>query len=130
MLRRLPEGGRAVWHLFPLCYDARQFHGLPRHKFIAALNAEGIPAHGVYTEQYFDGLLDEAIGSRGYRRLWPAERLKGYRESLRELKGNQRVCATTVGMPQTVLLAERPAMDHIIAAIRKVHAHAEALARA
>ena len=40
---RLPEGGRAVWHLFPMRYDAQQFHGLPRHKFIAALAAEGIP---------------------------------------------------------------------------------------
>lgn len=126
---RLPEGGRAVWHLFPMRYDAHQFHGLPRHKFIEALNAEGIPAHGVYGEQYFDGLLDEAIGSRGFRRLWPAARLKAYRDSLRDLKGNRRVCATTVGMPQTVLLTNRRAMDHIVEAIRKVHANAEALAK-
>ena len=127
---RLPEGGRAVWHLFPLRYDAQKFHGLPRHKLIAALNAEGIPAHGVYSEQYFDGLFDEAIGSRGFRRLWPAERLKAYRESLRELKGNREVCAASIAMPQTVLLAERRVMDHIIEAIRKVQAHSEELAKA
>ncbi len=126
---KLPAGGRAVWHIFPLRYDSTQFHGLPRHKFIAALNAEGIPAHGVYSEQYLDGLLDEAIGSRGFQRLWPAERLKAYRDSLHELKGNRQVCATTVGLPQTVLLAERRAMDHIVEAIHKVQAHAEALAK-
>ena len=73
--------------------------------------------------------MDEAIASRGFRRLWPAERLKAYRESLHELKGNQQVCTTAVAMPQTVLLAERRAMDHIIEAIRKVQAHAEALAK-
>ncbi len=126
---RLPEGGRAVWHLFPLRCDAHHFHGLPRHKFIAALNAEGIPAHGVYMEQYFDGLLDEAIASRGFRRLWPPERLKAYRESLHELNGNHKVCTTAIALPQTVLLAERRAMDHIIEAIRKVQAHARALAK-
>jgi dTDP-4-amino-4,6-dideoxygalactose transaminase len=127
---RLPEGGRAVWHLFPIHYDAHQFHGLQRHKFIAALNAEGVPAHGVYTEQYFDGLLDEAIASRGFRRLWPAERLKTYRESLHELKGNKQVCSTTIAVPQTVLLTDRRAIDQIIEAIRKVQAHSEALAKA
>ena len=126
---RLPEGGRAVWHLFPMRYDAQQFHGLPRHKLIAALNAEGIPAHGVYGEQYNDGLLDEAIASRGFRRLWPAERLKAYRDSFHELKGNRQVCTTTIAVPQTALLAERLAMDHIVEAIRKVQAHSEALAK-
>jgi dTDP-4-amino-4,6-dideoxygalactose transaminase len=127
---RMPEGGRAVWHLFPMRYDAHQFHGLPRHKFIAALNAEGIPAHGVYNEQYFDGLLDEAISSRGFQRLWPAERLKAYRDSFHELKGNKQVCQTTIAVPQTVLLTDRHTMDHIIEAIRKVQTHSEALAKA
>jgi dTDP-4-amino-4,6-dideoxygalactose transaminase len=127
---RLPEGGRAVWHLFPMRYDATQFHGLRRDKFIHALAAEGIPAGGVYSEQYFDGLLDEAIASRGFQRLWPAERLKGYRQSLHELKGNRHVCATTISVSQNVLLAERRAMDHIVEAIRKVQAHSEELSKA
>ena len=127
---RLPEGSRAVWHLFPLRYDAHQFHGLSREKFVHALGAEGIPCGGGYSEQYLDGMFDEAINSRGYRRLWPAERLKAYRDSFRELPGNRHVCQTTVGVPQNVLLAERRSMDHIIDAIRKIHTHAEALAKA
>ena len=75
-------------------------------------------------------MLDEAINSRGYRRLWPAERLKAYRDSFQELKGNRQVCATTVGLPQNLLLAERSSVDHIIEAIRKIQAHAAALAKA
>jgi len=126
---RLPENSRAVWHLYAFRYDKEQFHGLPRHKFIQALGAEGIPCGGGYHEQYNDGLLDEAINSRGFKRLFPAARLKAYRDSFRELKGNEQVCETTVGMFQTLLLADRSDMDHIIEAVRKIHAHSAELAK-
>ena len=125
----LPEGSRAVWHLYPLRYDAEHFHGLPRAAFMEALRAEGIPCSGVYHEQYDDGLLDEAINSRGFRRLFSTERLKAYRDSFRELKGNQQVCATTVGLPQNVLLAKRKDMDQIVAAIAKIQSHSTTLAK-
>lgn len=127
---RLPENSRAVWHLYPFRYDAQQFNGLTRNKFIQALNAEGIPAVGVYTEQYNDGLLDEAIASRGFKRLFSAERLKAYRDSFQELKGNRQVCATTVAITQNLLLADRANIDHIIEAIRRVHAHSAELVKA
>ena len=126
---RLPENSRAVWHLFPFRYDASQFSGLSRDKFIQALNAEGIPCGGGYTEQYNDGLLDEAIQSRGFKRLFSAERLKAYRESFQELKGNRQVCATTVAVTQNLLLAERGDVDHIIEAVRKIHEHSALLAK-
>jgi hypothetical protein len=84
----------------------------------------------VYHEQYFDGLLDEAIASRGFKRLWSAKRLKDYRDSFQELKGNKQVCETTVSMSQTMLLADRSAMDDILEAIRKVQANSNALAKA
>ena len=118
-----------MYHLYPFRYDARQFHGLSRDAFLKALNAEGIAAHAVYKEQYFDGLLDETIASRGYQRLFSASRLKAYRDSFQDLKGNREVCATTVGLPQTVLLADRSGVDHIVAAVAKLQAHSAALAQ-
>jgi dTDP-4-amino-4,6-dideoxygalactose transaminase len=124
---RLPENSRAVWHVYPFRYDSEKFHGLPRGRFIKALRAEGVPCYEGYSEQYNDGLLDEAINSRGYQRLFSAERLKAYRDSFQELKGNQQVCETTVGMPNTLLLAERSDMDHILDAIRKLQANSQAL---
>lgn len=127
---RLPEDSRAVWHLYPFRYDAQHFQGLSRDQFLKALAAEGIPCWGGYHEQYFDGLLDEAIQSRGFKRLFSAERLKAYRESFEDLKGNRSVCQSTVALPQNLLLAERKDMDHIIAAIRKIRAHGEELAKA
>jgi len=126
---RLPENSRAVWHLFPMRYDASQFNGLPKSKFIQAMNKEGIPCSAGYHEQYYDGLLDEAINSTGFKRLWSEKRLKEYRDSFKELKGNAQVCATTVCIPQTVLLADRSAMDHILDAIRKIKAYSAELAK-
>ncbi|MBM4155013.1 MAG: DegT/DnrJ/EryC1/StrS family aminotransferase [Lentisphaerae bacterium] len=127
---RLPEGSRPVWHLYPFRYGATEFAGLSRDAFMKALNAEGIPCSSVYREQYFDGLLDEAIASRGFKRLWSAQRLKAYRESLKDLRGNQQVCATTVALPQTLLLSDRAGVDHIVEAIRKIRVNAAALAKA
>ena len=124
---RLPENSRAVWHLYPFRYDAAYFNGLPRDKFMKALSAEGVPCSGGYHEQYFDGLLDEAINSRGFKRLFSAERLKAYRESFHDLKGNRQVCATTVAFGQNMLLAERRDMDHIVAGVRKIQTHSAAL---
>jgi dTDP-4-amino-4,6-dideoxygalactose transaminase len=127
---RLPERSRAVWHLYPFRYDAEQFQGLPRDGFVRAMRAEGIPCSAGYQEQYFDGLLDEAIASRGFKRLFSARRLKDYRDSFHELKGNREVCATTVAMSQNLLLADRADVDHIAAAVRKIQAHGAELARA
>ena len=124
---RLPENSRAVWHLFALRYDARQFNGMSRARFTQAMGAEGVPCHAGYHDFYNDGILDEAINSTGYKRLWGAGRLKAYRDSFKELKGTKQVCETTVGLSQSMLLADRSSMDHIIEAIRKVHAHSAAL---
>jgi len=126
---RLPENSRAVWHLYPFRYAAEQFQGLPRETFIKAMRAEGIPCSTGYQEQYFDGLLDEAINSRGFKRLFSAQRLKDYRDSFQELKGNREVCATTVAFTQNLLMAGRADVDLIPEAIRKIQAHGAELAK-
>jgi perosamine synthetase len=127
---RLPENSRAVWHLFPMRYDAEHFNGLSRAGFMRALGAEGVPSSSGYREQYLDGMFDEAIASRGYQRLFSAQRLKDYRDSFHELKGNQQVCAKTVALSQSMLLADRSAMDHILDAVRKIQAHSAELVKA
>jgi len=128
---KLPgENTRPAWHLFPFGYDAQQFHGMPRNRFIQALGAEGIPCGGGYREQYNDGLLDEAIQSRGFQRLWSAARLKAYRDSFQELKGNQKTCANTVTLSQRVLLADPNVMDKIVAAVARIQKHSAAIAKA
>jgi len=126
---RLPGNGRPSWHLYPFRYDPAGFNGLSRDKFMEALRAEGVACSSPYREQYFDGLLDEAINSRGYRRLWSAERLKAYRDSFNDLKGNKQACETTVAFTQNMLLSDRSAMDDILAAIAKIQVHSAAIAK-
>ncbi len=127
---RLPRDSQAVWHLYPFRYDADKFQRLPRDKFIRAMRAEGIPCSTGYREQYFDGLMNETIASRGFKRLFSEPRLKAYRDSFKELKGNREVCATTVAVTQNLLLAEPTDIDHIGEAIRKIQAHGAELAKA
>ncbi len=126
---RLPENSRAVWHLYPFRYNPEEFHGLGRLDFQRALNREGVPCGGGYTEQYYDGLLDQAITSRGFQRLFPAERLQAYRASWDELRGNKQVCEQTVTLSQRLLLAEEQDIDDIIAAVKRIHDHSAALAQ-
>ncbi len=117
---RLATNSRPVWHLYPFRYDSSAFQGLSRDQFVLAMNKEGIPCSAGYHEQYFDGVIDEALNSRGYKRLFSARRLKAYRNSLQELKGNRTVCQTTVAFTQNMLLAERKDMDDILSAVRKI----------
>jgi dTDP-4-amino-4,6-dideoxygalactose transaminase len=126
---RLPADSKPSWHLYAFRYDAAGFNGLPRDKFMKALAAEGVPNSSPYREQYFDGLLDEAINSRGYKRLWGADRLKAYRDSFNDLKGNKQACETTVAFGQNMLLSDRSAMDEILEAIRKIQAHSAEVAK-
>lgn len=124
---RVPQGGRSAYHLYAFRYDKSAFAGLSRDGFLRSLSAEGVPASSVYREQYYDGLLDEAISSRGFQRLWSAKRLKDYRASFDALKGNKATVAATVALTQNLLLSERPALDHIVEAIAKLQANAPAL---
>jgi perosamine synthetase len=100
---------------------------LPRDAFIQALKAEGVPCSAVYYEQYHDGLLDEAIASRGFQRLFSAERLKNYRASFQDLSGNQQVCSTTVCLFQNLLLTSPSELDQVVEAIGKIQTHSEQL---
>ncbi len=127
---RLPENSRAVWHLYPWRYDMMKFNVLPREKFIKALRAEGVPCSGGYHEQYNDGLVDEAIASRGFKRLFGEDRLKEYRHSFLELRGNERVCRTTVAITQNLLLASRGEIGQIVEAVAKIQAYSAELAKA
>ncbi len=119
---KLSDGAtRSAYHLYPFRYKKEHFDGLPRHKFLAALRAEGIPCSQGYGQQYFDGLIEEAISSRGYTRLYTKERLKRYRDELHHLPDNDQLTLEAVWFYQNMLLAERKDMDDIINAVQKIY---------
>jgi len=119
---KLTDGAtRSAYHLYPFRYKKEFFDDLPREKFLKALSAEGIPCSGGYTTQYHDGLMEEALSSRGYKRLFSEQRLNQYREELHNLPDNDQLTREAVWFYQNMLLAERKDMDDIIHAVQKVY---------
>jgi len=125
---KLSDGAtRSSYHLYPFRYKKEHFDDLPRDKFIAALQAEGIPCGGGYGRQYFDGLMEEAISSRGYKRLFSEERLNRYRDELHQLPENDQLTREAVWFYQYMLLADRSDMDDVVNAIQKVYENRKSL---
>jgi dTDP-4-amino-4,6-dideoxygalactose transaminase len=123
-----PGCTRNAYHLYMFRYDPAKFDGLPRDRFVAALNAEGVPASTGYTPLNSQPFLAETIASKGFRRIYPAELLDGW-AGRNACPVNDAVCAEAVWFTQTMLLGPRSDMDQIADAIRKIRAHAAAVAR-
>ena len=120
---------RNAYHLYMFRYEADKFAGLPRAKFLKALRAEGIPLSQGYGPLNRSAFLKTTFQSRGFRRLFPAERLARWEEQ-NLTPVNDRLCKEGCWMIHTVLLSDRESMDQIAEGIRKVHKHAAELARA
>jgi len=119
---KLSDGAtRSSYHLYPFRYQQEHFDGLSRDTFRRAMQAEGIPCGEGYGPQYFDGLIEEAISSRGYKRLFPEQRLRSYREELHDLPDNDQLTREALWFYQNMLLAGRSDMDDIVNAVRKIY---------
>lgn len=119
---------RNAYHLYMFRYRPEAFGGMPRAKFIQALSAEGIPCSGGYTPLNKESFLQTAFSSRGFRRIYPKELLDRYEER-NHCPANEKLCQEAVWFTQTMFLGTRSDMDQIAAAVRKIQAHGEALAR-
>ncbi len=122
-----PGATRAVYHLYPFRYKKEFFNQAPRAKFLEALAAEGIPCSGGYGPANKDGLIEEALTSRSYQRLFSKERLDRYRQD-NILPLNDQLCAEAVWFTQNMLLGTPEDMDDIADAIEKIYANREKLA--
>jgi dTDP-4-amino-4,6-dideoxygalactose transaminase len=114
----LPVDARVTshaWHLFIFRYQSEAFGGLPRARFIAALEAEGIPCSPGYhlpinrTPPYLGGL----------------ERLGTFLDHVpppRDCPVAERMCTQeAVWLTQNILLGDQGDMDDIVEAIAKIH---------
>jgi dTDP-4-amino-4,6-dideoxygalactose transaminase len=119
---------RNAYHLYMFRYKSDAFGGMPRARFLHALEAEGVPCSGGYTPLNKEAFLPAALNSRGYRRLYPQTLLDRYHER-NQCPANDQLCQEAVWFTQTMFLGTRSDMDQIAAAVRKLRANADALAR-
>jgi len=97
-----------------------------RDKFIRALNAEGIPCSSGYGRQNEDGLIEDTLNSRGFKRLFSGARLKQWREE-NILPGNDQLSSEAVTFFQNILLGSINDMQHIVDAISKIWRNRDSL---
>jgi len=119
---KLSDGAdRSAYHLYPFRYKKEHFDDLSREKFLKAFTAEGITCAKGYGPQYNDGVIEEALNSRGYKRLFSEQRLNSYREELKNLPDNDQLTEEAVWLFQNMLLGEKSDMDDIINAVEKIY---------
>ena len=109
---------RHSYHLYIFRYDADAFDGVPRDRFLQALEAEGIPCSGgypiglhlqpVFANKSF-GSFDGAVGARPGSALDPAA-----------FPVCARACREACWLSQSLLLGTRADMDDVISAVAKV----------
>ena len=122
----VPGATRSSYHMYPFRFQKEHFNNASRDKFMEALTAEGVPCYGAYGPQYRDGLIEEALSSRGFKRLFSEQRLKQYRDQL-DFPGNEQLCREAVCMYQSLLLGSRQDMDDIVNAIAKIYKNRDQL---
>jgi dTDP-4-amino-4,6-dideoxygalactose transaminase len=117
---------RSAYHLYPFRYLSEKFNDVPRDKFIRALNAEGIPCGSGYGPQNKDGLIEDTLNSKGYKRIFSEARLKKWRDE-NILPGNDKLCREAVIFYQNILLGSANDMGDIVRAITKIYENRETL---
>jgi dTDP-4-amino-4,6-dideoxygalactose transaminase len=118
---RMHDGAtRNAWHLFIGKYNADEFGGLPRERFIEAMCAEGIPMSGGYNPLYLEPLFRNGI--RADECPLACKFYSGavdYTQVCCPVA--ERVCATEGWwLFQSMLLGKPSDMDDIAAAVRKI----------
>ncbi len=125
-----PGTTRNAYHLYMFRYDKDKFAGMPRSKFLDALKKEGVPCGSGYSPLNKQTFMKETLYKPGFIRIYGKERIDRYFEE-NECPENDKLCnEEAVWFFQSMLLAEREAMDQIADAIRKIHRHASQIAKA
>ena len=128
---KLYEGCTASsWHLYMFRYQPEKFAGLPRGKFLKALDAEGIPASTGYAPRLNkEPFLMNALHSRGYQRFCKPEQIANW-EKNNHCPENDRLCEEAVWFFQNMLLTDHASMGQIAEAITRIQTHAGEIAKA
>jgi dTDP-4-amino-4,6-dideoxygalactose transaminase len=120
------ENSRSAYHFYPFRFISEKFGNVSRAKFIEALRAEGVPCNAGYGQQNKDGIIEEALNSKGYKRLFSEKRLNQWREE-NQLPGNDQLASEAVTFTQNILLGTKSDMDDIVNAVSKIYENRDSL---
>jgi len=125
------ETTRTAYYKYALRYEKEHFDDVPRDKFIVAMRAEGIPCSwglGVLEGPPInrEGLIEEALNSHIFRRIYSQERLKKYREQ-NQCPESDQLSKEVMGFSGELLLGEKKDMDDIADAIFKIYENKDKL---
>ena len=119
-----PQCSHRNYYVFGLRFDPDQFSGMTRIKFIEAMHAEGVPVGaGQGPPIYNQPFIDKCLGSRGFRKVFPQERLERYRAEI-QCPTNDKLCATSMDFGQEVLIGTKSDVDDVLQAAAKVQKYA------
>jgi dTDP-4-amino-4,6-dideoxygalactose transaminase len=109
------------YYFFVIRYDPEEFNGLPKSKFLEALNAEGVPAgtgYGMplykqpaFRKEKLIGIFPKGIQVPDYERL--------------SLPNSEEFTAKEITLPHQLLLGEREDIDLIVSSIEKIKENVE-----
>lgn len=122
LLRRESYMTRISWHGFGFLYDAEAFGGVPRSKFLATLNAEGIPAGGGYSHPLYKNPL---FTERRFGRIAEFVDFPDYRAV--HCPNCERLCRECVYIDQRCLLGTIDDMCDIVRAMEKIRENLDEL---
>ncbi|MBI4472446.1 MAG: DegT/DnrJ/EryC1/StrS family aminotransferase [Acidobacteria bacterium] len=123
-----PKNNRRDFYYLAMRYRSEAFSGLPIDRFVEAMRAEGVPVSGssradVLTQS---PSISRMLESRGFRAIYSSERLKRCKDSL-DCPEAEKLSRERISIGQPVLLGERPDIDLVLAAMKKIQRHAAAL---
>ncbi|MDY0168333.1 MAG: DegT/DnrJ/EryC1/StrS family aminotransferase [Thermoguttaceae bacterium] len=116
---------RAAYHLYPLRFNPEEF-GVARSRFLAALQAEGIPCGGGYGRLNKSPFIENTLSSRSFQRMYSKEQLDYCREQI-ECPDNDMLCNEAVCFSQRLFLGGKEDMDDIANAMTKIYENREQL---
>ncbi|HZC27337.1 MAG TPA: DegT/DnrJ/EryC1/StrS family aminotransferase [Actinopolymorphaceae bacterium] len=118
-MHRDPRATAHAYHLYQFRYEPAAFGGLPRDSFANALKKEGIPASVGYSiPLYRQPIFANAAFDHRATGWSPTDSRTRYGDL--HLPACERACATTVWLPQALLLAGADEMCDVVAAVEKV----------
>jgi dTDP-4-amino-4,6-dideoxygalactose transaminase len=125
LLRRDERQTTQAVYQYVFKYDAAAFGGAPRDRFVAALEAEGIPCDGLFYEPLYRSALfrvDPAdFPALGGRLPWAAQRCPVAERAAYE---------ESVWVPHRVLLGANEDVDQVVEAVAKVRGNVDELRKA